>query len=44
MSESHWFLVLSFDFAVMTLATMALARSLLQARLDRAAGLPARPR
>jgi exopolysaccharide production protein ExoQ len=44
MSESHWFLVLSLDFAVMTLATFALARSLLQVRLDRASGLPARSR
>jgi O-antigen ligase len=34
MSESHWFLVLSIDFAIMTMATMALARSSLQANLD----------
>ncbi len=40
MSESHWFLVLSLDFGVMTLATMALARSLLQARVERAAAAP----
>jgi exopolysaccharide production protein ExoQ len=38
MSESHWFSVLSVDFVVMTLATTALARSLLQAGLDAAAG------
>jgi exopolysaccharide production protein ExoQ len=44
MSESHWFLVLSLDFAVMTLATMALARSLLQARLERESGVPTRAR
>jgi O-antigen ligase len=37
MSESHWFSVLSVDFVVMTLATTALARSLLQAGLDTAA-------
>jgi O-antigen ligase len=38
MSESHWFSVLSIDFVVMTLATTALARSMLQATLDAAAG------
>lgn len=44
MSESHWFNALSFDFAIMTLATAALARSLLQIKLDKAAGLaPASP-
>jgi O-antigen ligase len=37
MSESHWFSVLSVDFVIMTLATTALARSLLQARLEAAA-------
>lgn len=33
LSESHWFSVRSVDFVVMTLATMALARGLLQYRL-----------
>lgn len=37
MSESHWFSVLSVDFVVMTLATAALARSLIQARVERQA-------
>jgi O-antigen ligase len=36
MSESHWFLVLSLDFSIMTLATIAMARSTLQANLERA--------
>ena len=35
MSESHWFSVLSVDFVIMTLATTALTRSLLQARAQR---------
>jgi len=35
MSESHWFLAFSFDFAIMSLATFAMGRSLLQAQLDR---------
>jgi O-antigen ligase len=35
MSESHWFNVLSVDFVIMTLATAALARSLLQAQRAR---------
>jgi O-antigen ligase len=38
MSESHWFLSLSVDFIIMTLATTALARGLLQNQLDRIAG------
>ncbi len=33
LSESHWFSVLSVDFVIMTLATVALARSLLERRL-----------
>jgi hypothetical protein len=40
MSESHWFSVLSVDFVIMTLATVALSRSLLQSRI----GKPARQR
>ena len=42
MSESHWFSVLTVDFVIMTLATAALARSLIQARVDAAAGRAAR--
>ena len=38
MSESHWFSALAIDFAFMTLATMSLARDLVQARI--AAALP----
>jgi len=38
MSESHWFLSLSVDFIIMTLATTALARGLLQNHLNRIAG------
>jgi O-antigen ligase len=34
MSESHWFLSLSVDFIIMALATSALARGLLQHRLN----------
>jgi len=41
-SESHWFTVLSVDFVIMTLATMALARSLLEHRLRTIFGEPAR--
>jgi hypothetical protein len=37
MSESHWFLCLAVDFVIMTLATMALARSSLDAHLEAAA-------
>ncbi len=37
MSESHWFNALSVDFMLMTLATAALARSLLQIKLERRA-------
>jgi len=44
MSESHWFSVLSVDFVVMTLATTALARSSLQAKLDAAAAARRRMR
>jgi hypothetical protein len=33
LSETHWFSVLSVDFVIMTLATTALARSLLEHRL-----------
>jgi O-antigen ligase len=36
MSESHWFSVLSIDFVIFTLATAALARNLVQTRLERA--------
>jgi O-antigen ligase len=44
MSESHWFLSLSVDFIIMTLATTALARGLLQNQLNRIAGrIPAVP-
>jgi O-antigen ligase len=37
MSESHWFNALSVDFVLMTLATAALARSLLQIDLEQRA-------
>jgi exopolysaccharide production protein ExoQ len=40
MSESHWFLSLSVDFIIMTLATTALARGLLQHQLNKAHPLP----
>lgn len=40
LSETHWFSVLSVDFIIMTLATMALARSLLEYRLRIAFGEP----
>ncbi len=39
-SESHWFNVLSIDFLLITLATMALARGLLDHRLRTAFGEP----
>lgn len=39
LSETHWFSVLSVDFVVTTLATMALARGLLECRLRLAFGL-----
>ncbi|HEY0801469.1 MAG TPA: O-antigen ligase family protein, partial [Steroidobacteraceae bacterium] len=35
MSESHWFLSLSVDFIIMSLATTALARGLLQHQLEK---------
>jgi hypothetical protein len=40
LSESHWLSVLSIDFILMTLATMALARGLLEYRLRAALGAP----
>jgi O-antigen ligase len=42
LSESHWFNVLSVQFALMTLATAALARSLLEFRLRARFGEPIR--
>lgn len=39
-SESHWFSVLSVDFVIMTLATMALARTVLEYRLRAVFGEP----
>src|SRR5262249_11687416 len=41
-SESHWFSVLSVDFVIMTLATLALGRSLLEHRLRSTFGDPYR--
>jgi O-antigen ligase len=41
-SESHWFSVLSIDFVFMTLASTALARGLLEIRLQAVFGAPAR--
>ena len=41
LSESHWFVALNFDFVIMTVATMALARSLLEHRLQTIFGNPA---
>lgn len=41
LSETHWFSVLSVDFVIMTLASTALARSLLEHRLRAAFGSPA---
>jgi O-antigen ligase len=47
MSESHWFLALSVDFIIMSLATTALARGLLQHQLTQnsrpVAAVPASP-
>ena len=40
LSESHWFSVLSVDFVIMTLATTALARALLEQRLRQFFGEP----
>jgi O-antigen ligase len=40
LSETHWFSVLSVDFVIMTLATMALARGLLEVRLRQVFGEP----
>jgi len=40
LSETHWFSVLSVDFVIMTLATMALARGLLEYRLRLIFGEP----
>jgi len=40
LSETHWFSVLSVDFVIMTLATTALARGLLEARLRSIFGEP----
>jgi len=37
MSESHWMNALNIDFLIMTLSTAAMARTLLQAYLDRSA-------
>jgi O-antigen ligase len=43
LSETHWLSVLSVDFVIMTLATMALARGLLEYRLRLVFGDPHRP-
>jgi hypothetical protein len=43
LSETHWFSVLSIDFVLITLATMALARGLLEVRLRFAFGDPHPP-
>jgi O-antigen ligase len=43
LSETHWFSVRSVDFVIMTLATMALARGLLEYRLRLVFGEPHRP-
>jgi O-antigen ligase len=40
LSETHWFSVLSVDFVIMTLATTALARGLLESRLRLIFGEP----
>jgi hypothetical protein len=40
-AESHWFSVLSVDFVFMTLASAALARGLLETRLQAVFGKPA---
>ena len=42
-SETHWFSVLSVDFVIMTLATTALARGLLESRLRLIFGEPHSP-
>jgi O-antigen ligase len=42
-SESHWFSVLSIDFVFMTLASTALARGLLEVRLQTVFGAPTSP-
>jgi exopolysaccharide production protein ExoQ len=44
MSESHWMNALNIDFLIMTLATAAMARTLLQASLDRSAHVAAAAR
>jgi O-antigen ligase len=44
MSESHWVNALSIDFVIMTLATTAMARTLLQNYLDRSARVAAAAR
>jgi O-antigen ligase len=41
-SESHWFSVLSIDFIIVTLATTALARGLLEGDLRQSFGVPRR--
>ncbi len=43
LSETHWFSVLSVDFVIMTLATTAMARSLLEQRLRGYFGPPRTP-
>jgi O-antigen ligase len=43
LSETHWFSVLSVDFVIMTLATTALARGLLEYRLHSIYGEPHAP-
>jgi O-antigen ligase len=43
LSETHWFGVLSVDFVFMTLASLALARALLQQRFIAAFGAPPMP-
>ena len=40
LSETHWFSVLSVDFVIMTLATTALARGLLERQLRSIFGEP----
>lgn len=40
LSETHWFSVLSVDFVIMALATLALARGLLEQKLYAAFGVP----
>ncbi len=43
LSETHWFSVLSVDFVIMTLASTALARGLLEHRLRLVLGAPQTP-